>query len=152
MPQQKRAEIDLATGRVHDEWKEKMRIAVSSHQAEMEKELETSRALRRRVAEEEDKVRAANRQVAVVREEMQIVAEQEKEGLKGQINELEGKLRAQTLEMSRLKEDYTSMAGRAASALQQAQVNGVINVAVISSHVFYCNERKRRPQKRKWNL
>jgi hypothetical protein len=75
------------TAKLNDEWQEKLRIATSSHHIELEKELDTSRALRQKVAQEEDKARAASRQVAVVKEEMQILADRAAEGLKSEIGD-----------------------------------------------------------------
>lgn len=76
------------SSRLNDEWQDKLRVLTNSHQAALETELETSRGLRQRLVQEEDKVRAANRQIAVVKEEMQILADRSTEGLKSEIGNI----------------------------------------------------------------
>mmetsp|Transcript_3873 Transcript_3873/g.6047 ORF Transcript_3873/g.6047 Transcript_3873/m.6047 type:complete len:1186 (-) Transcript_3873:128-3685(-) len=117
----KRLEIERVSTRITEEWKDKLRNATQNHQSELEAEHEVVRVLKQRLAEEEDKVRATQRQLVVVREEMRIEASQEAEKLKNDLVETESRLKTQGHELQRVKEEYTSMASRAASALQQAQ-------------------------------
>lgn len=118
---------------------------------EIDREREISRDLRIRLIAEEDKVREVKREVTLVREEMELRAKQQVEIvlsekseshvsfslsllcphvfdslslslLSHEIDDLQDKLRTQSVELQRVKEELVSMANRTATALQQAQV------------------------------
>lgn len=101
---------------------DKIREVTISLSAEIDREREISRELRIKLIAEEDKVREVKREVSIVREEMELRGKQQLDMLTNEQNDLQNKYRLQTLELQRVKEELTSMANRAATAMQQLQV------------------------------
>jgi hypothetical protein len=79
-------------------------------------------SLRHDLSLREEAIKDSEKQHRLLKAEMSEQAKHSRESSSARTMDLESALRAQETELSRVKEEYSSMAARAASALQQAKV------------------------------
>lgn len=85
-------------------------------------EQRTVTSLRHDVSLHEDTIRDLEKQIRFLKDEMNQKEKQIREASSTKTMDLESSLRSMEAELSHVKEEYASMAARAASALQQAKV------------------------------
>ena len=99
-----------------------MKADVAKHARDLEEEQQVNNSLRQNINVHESTIRDLQKQLRLSQTE---AVEKEKvimETSSAKTLELESALRSMETELNRVKEEYTSMATRAASALQQAKV------------------------------
>lgn len=120
---QKRAEIENVTIRITDEWTQKLKTIELKYSKEVENEQRLVSSLRQDVSLHEETIRDMEKQNRFLKEEMALKVKQSRDSSSAKTADLESALRNMETELNRVKEEYSSMAARAASALQQAKVS-----------------------------
>lgn len=120
---QKRAEIENVTIRITDEWTQKMKTMELKYTKELETEQRLTSSLRQDISLNEETIRDSEKQARLMKEEMTQKAKHSRDSSSAKTMDLESALRSMETELNRVKEEYSSMAARAASALQQAKVS-----------------------------
>lgn len=111
------------TIRITDEWTQKMKTMEMKYIKELETEQRLITSLRQDISSHEDTIRDGEKQTRQIKEEMTQQAKHSRDSSSAKTMDLESALRTMETELNRVKEEYSSMAARAASALQQAKVS-----------------------------
>lgn len=128
-------ELEKITTRLNDEWTAKynsleLQLATEKNMnnylkiqiADQSTKGDTILELRNAVLQQQEKVYTLEKQLLSQKEETHMSSMQSTEGIKRELLDKELQLKACSEDLKRVKDEYTSMANRAASALQQQQV------------------------------
>jgi DNA repair exonuclease SbcCD ATPase subunit len=114
--------VRRAKSEAEEELKDRVRVVERKHAEELESMKSTLQSERKRVEDLRLELEASRKKLELTREEIRVESSSEVDRVKGLLSDAEDKVMTQAKELKKLREEYTSMATKLATALQMSSV------------------------------